>query len=1050
MVIVPIGTFCYITRILEKLNYRYTSLPFDYIRSNIPMVNDCINNNFVDFLNKNNYTHNNQGIIKYGKDIFLHHDMGDDNIHNSMKRKTTRFLNLFNKHNIPKIYIAFFQPIGSWGDDTTVHQDGTNIDKIVCDLKQLYTTIHNRSENFHVIGIINKPTGRQCNKIIFNEEKLLIYELETITSIAGPTFTMESDELYSINILKQILTTINPNFEKTHVINYENEIEIPSKLVNSLKPIYVKEQSNKLGIFNSFPFHYEMFGFILNYAKNNNYKVDIFTNQQNNMGWLDFYKESFSNFNIIDFNNFNGNTNYKKLFVITDYDQVFKSEWINENVICINHSNKIKRPIFKHYLNVAQFKDSTFDYINPCYNLNSFQNKIQNNTVNIIGGGYGLNFSILKRLQSNNKIKLNIFVRNTEQINTEDMSILDKNKFDIHFKIAIDTTEMINEINKSSYIIINYNDNHDLNTGASCSGSMQLALSTLCKPIMAKTSNKYLQIENALEFDIDSDEPINIDGEIDFELLEQERNKYVERFEKYMGNWKVKEIYFRYDDVHLNILSDPSHLNEIYKNFITREHAEPMFRKLINHIFYIFIDKNIIDLGAYIGDNTIPWAIKSKGNIYAIDPSPENIHFITNMAKINNINNIITIEETISNKIEQVFYNETQDTHISCNTVSGIHTLITTTLDNLMLENIGFIHLDVEGFEQKVLYGAIKLITTYNPVIAWENHLREDDYNYTIKYLFNLGYDSYLINERFPHCRVDCRNFISLPITSNINIHDINSYFDNIYKEFAATEDKPFLIKMNNLNIVKESNIPKKIFQTWEHSNIEPEFQKIIDKWKENNHEYKYIFHDAEQRIQFIEKNFEESVVNAYNKIIPGAYKCDLWRYCVLYIYGGFYDDIDTLCMGKLNDLTGDNIDFIVPIDLNINPREGQHNLACGFIGSVPKSPILLDAINRIVFNVENNIIPTSKLDFSGPGLLGRAVNNFLKLEETNSFKGKEGIQNNINFLHFDPNTEYMKDVDNNKTILQNKNGNADIIKLYIVECNKLTHFNSWVTMNPL
>ena len=91
------------------------------------------------------------------------------------------------------------------------------------------------------------------------------------------------------------------------------------------------------------------------------------------------------------------------------------------------------------------------------------------------------------------------------------MSILDKNKFDIHFKIAIDTTEMINEINKSSYIIINYNDNHDLNTGSSCSGSMQLALSTLCKPIMTRTSNKYLQIENALEFDIDSDEPINID-----------------------------------------------------------------------------------------------------------------------------------------------------------------------------------------------------------------------------------------------------------------------------------------------------------------------------------------------------------------------------------------------------------------------------------------------------------------------------------------------------------------------------------------------------------
>ena len=250
------------------------------------------------------------------------------------------------------------------------------------------------------------------------------------------------------------------------------------------------------------------------------------------------------------------------------------------------------------------------------------------------------------------------------------------------------------------------------------------------------------------------------------------------------------------------------------------------------------------------------------------------------------------------------------------------------------------------------------------------------------------------------------------------------------------------------MRYINKSNIPKKIFQTWEHNDIEPEFQKIIDKWKEFNPDYEYIFHDSGQRLKFIEENFEETVVNAYNKIIPGAYKCDLWRYCVLYTYGGFYADIDTVCMGKLNDITRGNIDFIVPIDLN--PREGQHNLACGFIGSVPKSPILLDAINRIVFNVENNIIPTSKLDFSGPGLLGRAVNKFLKLEETISFVGKEGIQNKIIFLHFDPNTEYMKDVDTNKTILQNKNGNADIIKLYNVECNKLTHFNSWVTMNPL
>ena len=98
---------------------------------------------------------------------------------------------------------------------------------------------------------------------------------------------------------------------------------------------------------------------------------------------------------------------------------------------------------------------------------------------------------------------------------------------------------MIKILKQSSYVLLNYNSNEDHNTGISSSGSIQLALSTLCKPIMAQTSNKYLQIENALEFDIDSDEPINIDDKINFQLLEQERNKYVDKFEILMNIYKI-------------------------------------------------------------------------------------------------------------------------------------------------------------------------------------------------------------------------------------------------------------------------------------------------------------------------------------------------------------------------------------------------------------------------------------------------------------------------------------------------------------------------------
>ena len=163
--------------------------------------------------------------------------------------------------------------------------------------------------------------------------------------------------------------------------------------------------------------------------------------------------------------------------------------------------------------------------------------------------------------------------------------------------------------------------------------------------------------------------------------------------------------------------------------------------------------------------------------------------------------------------------------------------------------------------------------------------------------------------------------------------------------------------------------IPKKIIQTWEHKNFEPEFQKIIDSWKKNNPEYEYLLFDKDERSLFIKNNFNDNVYETYNLIVPGANKADLFRYCYLYINGGVYVDIDTLCIGKLDNILLSEINLAVLIDFNSNPFEGKHNLACGFIASIPKHPALLNSINFIVHNVKNNIIFQSKLDFTGPGI---------------------------------------------------------------------------------
>jgi mannosyltransferase OCH1-like enzyme len=292
------------------------------------------------------------------------------------------------------------------------------------------------------------------------------------------------------------------------------------------------------------------------------------------------------------------------------------------------------------------------------------------------------------------------------------------------------------------------------------------------------------------------------------------------------------------------------------------------------------------------------------------------------------------------------------------------------------------------------------------------------------------------------------KNVIEYDVESTDAIQ-ITKHADNVTIIQMELERKEltsmFEQEMIKIKDASMSSIPKKIIQTWEHKTLHPEFQKIVDTWKLNNPTYDYYLFDNNERLEFIKTNFNSIVLDTYKSLNAGAHKADFFRYCYLYICGGVYVDIDTLCIGNLNDFLLPTIEFIVPTDLNISTNEGKHNLFNTFIATIPKHPILLECINRIVYNFRNNIILPSKLDFTGPGVLGRSVNTYLGNRETDSFINKEGIINNIYFLKFKKDIEYVTDLNNN-ILFQNKNGNASIQNLYNNECNKLKNYVCWVS----
>ena len=206
--------------------------------------------------------------------------------------------------------------------------------------------------------------------------------------------------------------------------------------------------------------------------------------------------------------------------------------------------------------------------------------------------------------------------------------------------------------------------------------------------------------------------------------------------------------------------------------FMKRVNHEVNFRKIVNLLIKEkIIQGNIIDLGAWIGDNSIPWSKNINSTVYAIDPSPENCNFINKLSEINNIKNIKIITEVITDKEEIVSTNDSL-WHASFQSNNlGENKITSTSLDILykksIIEDVDFIHLDVEGMERLVIEGSKNIIDDFNPVIIFEQHISWENYIGLSNILKSKRYRVFLINEILPGCMPDCRNILALPDKEN-------------------------------------------------------------------------------------------------------------------------------------------------------------------------------------------------------------------------------------------------------------------------------------------
>jgi len=158
----------------------------------------------------------------------------------------------------------------------------------------------------------------------------------------------------------------------------------------------------------------------------------------------------------------------------------------------------------------------------------------------------------------------------------------------------------------------------------------------------------------------------------------------------------------------------------------------------------------VVDVGAYIGTHTIPFAKATlpNGGVYAIEPQRMAFAFLSTNIAINNLMNVISINKFVSDtikKIKTLILDQTVAQNFGSLKIPNLkegETIETITIDSLKLSRVKLIKIDVEGPEEKVLIGATNTINKYKPALYIEGTNPKNSKK-IISRVFDLGYQAF-------------------------------------------------------------------------------------------------------------------------------------------------------------------------------------------------------------------------------------------------------------------------------------------------------------------
>lgn len=190
-------------------------------------------------------------------------------------------------------------------------------------------------------------------------------------------------------------------------------------------------------------------------------------------------------------------------------------------------------------------------------------------------------------------------------------------------------------------------------------------------------------------------------------------------------------------------------------------------------------------------------------------------------------------------------------------------------------------------------------------------------------------------------------------------------------------------------HLLQLQKIPYIIHQSHNKNKIPIKMKEAIDSVISMNPEYEHRYYDEDARRKFICEHFSKRVSRAYDDLIPGAYKCDLFRYCVLYVFGGVYLDSGFVAVNPLRNVITPDLTFLSTQDNPIGPKY----LYNAFICATPQHPIIRRTIELALDMIERRDYGSQCLDITGPTIFGKACVDITGYLCEKDFHHQKGIK---------------------------------------------------------